>query len=162
MTSLESYAHKAAKETVVSWLRDAENNGADSSDFCGLRWRSNRYAPNYGVFAEFPILPGGEGAVYGTIWDEMGWEDRPPTFSELVKLGTSPAAIVDIAVFHKGQVSIAVEIVHKHELTAKKLRFLNKTADIWTVLELPTQWVLGQVKAPSFIPLEFWKLGQPR
>jgi hypothetical protein len=82
--SVESYAHKAAKATLVQWFRDAA--AADMLDKtsigyikpAGVSWRINRGAPFYGVWEEYPVTASGDEIEH--VWDECGFhtqlEDR--------------------------------------------------------------------------------------
>lgn len=69
-TSVESYAHKAAKAVLCGWLRDtAEAEKEDRwVNFCGIEWRPNRGGPHHGVWEEYPFVAGDT-----TVWDEVGW-----------------------------------------------------------------------------------------
>ncbi len=146
--SLESYAHKAAKAVVVSWLRGAarEVGWDQSASVAGLFWRVNRGAPCWGIWEEYPFI--GDGNDCHCVWDERGWpDDRTPTRDELIKKGTPPVAIADIAVQHKGMIIYAIEIVHRHPLTDQKRDFLFRLD--CTTLVVSARWVLNQVAPPS-------------
>lgn len=153
--SVESFAHRTAKNLVVGWLRAvAEAAGPDNYvDFWGLGWRVNRGAPHFGVWEEYPIISDGTGCA--PVWDEMDprWRNRPPNYDELVNIGLRPMAILDIAVQHKGNITVAIEIKHKHACDARKLGFLRLHT---SVLEVPAYWALGQIDTPTEIPDEFW------
>ena len=66
--SVESYAHKAAKAAVVSWLRDAAVLD-EWVKAAGISWRVNRGAPWFGIWEEYPVVNGEDCCV----WDESGW-----------------------------------------------------------------------------------------
>lgn len=91
--SLDPYEIKA--DTMAANLRLAEKNRVDdyaSYPFGGnkLRWRSNRNAPQYGVFRKVELSLGGQ-----TIPDERGIFDS-----------FEPSGIVaDIAIGHKGLIA---------------------------------------------------------
>lgn len=171
--SLESYAHKMAKEVVAAWLRElaakgcAAESGNPGIDFGDLYWRVNRSAPHFGIWLEYPI--GRRGDVCGSrdgldpVWDEAHWVrpelgsrwvDRPPTFDELIGIGRPPEYILDVAVQHKGAIVAAIEVVHKHPPSAEKLSAL-RSLEIKTSV-VPAHWILGQVRLPDAIPSEFW------
>lgn len=153
--SVESYAHRHAKELLLLWLRaEACAAGYDGyADFCDMSWRVNRQAPHYGVWTEYPVLADGTGI--DTVWDEHNeaWRSRPPTFDELRERDEYPAAILDIAIQHKGRIAFGIEIVHKHRCAPSKIEFLRGQL---TLLEIPAYWVLGQVDRPTEIPAEFY------
>jgi hypothetical protein len=164
--SVESYAHRMAKLVVVGWLRDSARGREDQyvDDPLGINWRVNRGPPLFGVYEECPILADGTGIL--PCWDET-WSNElgapPPTFKDLVKAGTPPIAILDIAVQHKGQVSCGIEIVHKNPPTQKKLDLLYALPDPPKLLVIPASWILRQVGVPKkAIPREFWYWGGPR
>lgn len=154
--SLESYMHSCAKRVVVDWLRDtaAQMNRDEWVNCAGIEWRINRRAPHWGIWEEYPVMDDGLGITH--VWDEHRdiWEDRPPTYQELLAEGRPPMAILDIAVQHKGGIIAGVEIVHKHDLT--KLKSLKlKSANLHTLYRLPASWVLNQVRKPEKIPANF-------
>ena len=162
--SVESHAHRIARDLMVQWLRDAAASvGWDNyATFCGISWRVNREAPMYGVWSEYPFLDDATGQY--PCWDEVDedrWATRPPTFDELVAEGNAPACIVDIGLQHKGNIATAIEIVHKHDLSDDKLALLNYF-DVGHVIRIPASWVLGQVSVPKKkIPEHFWVSGAP-
>jgi hypothetical protein len=153
--SLESHAHRLAKDLMAQWLREAAAAvGPDGHAELGeLSWRVNRGAPHFGVWLEYPFLDGAPVAV----WDERSerWLAAPPTYDELIALNLPPRVIVDIAVQHKGRIAWAIEITHKHPVDTTKLDFLRLWTDL-TLIEIPAYWVLGQVDRPTAIPEEFF------
>lgn len=72
--SVESYAHKAAKATLVQWLRDAaaEAGHDEYASPFGISWRVNRGGPHWGVWEEYPIDRGGS-SLECPVWDEDDW-----------------------------------------------------------------------------------------
>lgn len=160
----ESYAHDFAKKVFCGWLREMAAHemttnpdgtghvcafgGVENGGFC---WRVNRGAPHYGIWMEYPH-------VWEEVWDEQGgeWGLRPPTFDECIGMGLVPHAISDVAVQHKGMITVVIEIWHKHRIEAKALDYLRKEGI--HVLEVPARWVLGQLRCPERIPAEFWLL----
>lgn len=174
--SVESYAHKAAKQVVVGWLRDiAESTYNDPlKDYTprdvglGLHWRINRGAPHYGVWEEYPILEDETGI--NPVWDEWNyeppvWDGRsyvlqspyskaPPTYEGLIQLGYVPKVILDVGVQHKGTLVAGVEIVHKNPPAPPKIEFLR--GKLSALLVLPASWVLSQIGTPNGCPKEFW------
>lgn len=171
--SLESYAHKAAKEVMVGWLREAaalaieECPAVPYTNMAGISWRVNRDAPHYGVWLEYPI---GKAQGYYTsrdgyqpVWDETDegkWRERPPTFDELKEQGRTPEYILDIAIQHKGSIVGAIEIVHKNPPSKAKISALRQLCS--DVLVIPASWVLGQVGVPTEIPDRFYRTETPR
>ncbi len=157
-TGLESLAHRTAKGAMLLWLREAaEVTGYDREAHLGrLAWRVNRRGPHYGVWSEYPVVAGGNGS--STVWDEISerWTGRPPSYDELVAEGIRPMAIFDIAIQERSQITIAIEIKHKHPIEPLKRGLIRKLGV--ELIEVPTQWVLGQVDRPCEIPDEFWLL----
>lgn len=154
-TSVESYAHRSAKDVLATWLRECGAEvGYDGLATLGdLAWRVNLGAPSFGIWTEFPILRDGTGAI--RVWDEIDdrWLRAPPTFDGVVALGYRPAAILDVAIQHKGQIAYGIEIKHKHGCDARRAAFLRQ----WMgVVEIPSAWVLGQVCRPTDIPEDFF------
>jgi hypothetical protein len=168
--SVESYAHKAAKDLMASWFREiaAEAGHDNYAYFLGVYWRVNRPGPNWGVWTEYPVMRDERGLSF--VWDECGWgspcvsekisDFRPPTFRELKKQGEIPGAILDVAIQHKGGIPYAIEICHKHPVSDEKLEFLHEQ-NLGRLLEIPAKWVLGQVRRPKSCPDSFWRLGEP-
>ena len=74
--SVESYKHKAAKATLISWLRDAAKDkrpGTDDISASGLSWRLNRGPPYFGIWEEYPLVTSEDAEV---CWDEQDWESQ--------------------------------------------------------------------------------------
>lgn len=152
---METHAHRLAKGLLVDWLRAAaQRAGYDEyAEFAGLSWRVNRPGPAWGIWAEYPILSDKTGL--DQVWDERAarWSDSPPSYQQVVDMGSRPNCVLDIAIQHKGRIAFAIEICHKHHCGPRKLKFLR---DELQVIEIPTQWVLGQVDRPAQIPVEFY------
>lgn len=169
MSNLESYAHRAAKEVFAGWLREVAAAAAGYASLGGISWRVNRGGPHWGVWLEYPIMPGrGWGGPDGLVWDESSfpgssgclldspWRMRPPTFDECIQhYGSAPQWIVDIAIQHKGTISTVIEIVHKHPPSPTKIKALAECVTASEVWVIPARWVLGQVRRPESIPCEF-------
>jgi len=155
--SVESFAHKMAKNLLAKWMRDAASKG---KGFGGATGTANRENFPYGIFIEYPFLD----EEYHQTWDERfdddNWEScpwtlRPPTFQELCAAGTPPKYIADIVTLHKGGIYSVIEIVHKHPPGLDKIKFMADVVDA-DVYIIPTNWVLGQVKKPTEIPSKFF------
>lgn len=178
--SVESYAHKAAKQVVVGWLRDVAgatvNGPVDYTprDALDISWRPNRGEPHFGVWEEYPILENGVGI--SPVWDEVSldgverhengsysinspYRGLPPTYAELTERKEPLRAILDIAVQHKGAICLGIEIVHKNPPHQAKLDFLRRGVHLQTLLILPASWVLAQVEMPKECPDKFWAWG---
>lgn len=144
----ESYLHRAAKEVMVRWLREAAADaGHDNYTSLGpLTWRVNRPGPAWGVWMEYPISPSCD-----LVWDEQetGFDDAPPTYDWCVARGYSVAAVADVAVQHKGRIAHAVEIVHKSPCSPAK-RALYEDLGIW-LWEVPAKWVMAQTARPRLL-----------
>lgn len=171
--SLESYAHKAAKEVFAGWLRDLAREAGHGNDAIlgTLCWEVNRWYEPFGVWLEYPILRSKDNGRLeengiDIVWDEVPhddgpsddwpgspWEKMPPTFEHLVKTGEAPEIIVDIAVQQTGSITHAIEVVHKNPPSGEKIKKLQSIGvDLWVI---PTRWILGQVGRPTHIPAEF-------
>ena len=174
--SLESYAHKAAKATVVKWFRDAAlSSRSGEAIVCGVDWRVNRGPPHWGVWEEYPVLSDRVGI--NPVWDEYCFEhvhtvemphhqyspftEEPPSYEYLKSIGRAPKAILDVVVQHKGAIGCGIEIVHKNGVSTEKFDFL-RNAWLGSLLVLPCAWVLGQVAPPISVPDKFWAWGAPR
>jgi hypothetical protein len=161
---MESYAHNAAKKVFASWMREeaAKDNypTADWWKWAGLTAKGTEF----GIMEEYPICENYSGdGPHGVVWGESTWwEDyvaatghagdypcRPPTYEECVAIGKPPRVILDLAVQHKGVISFAVEIVHKHDVSDEKRRFLEGA--YFSTLVVSATWVLGQVRRPDHI-----------
>ncbi|HKW96801.1 MAG TPA: hypothetical protein VJN43_03665 [Bryobacteraceae bacterium] len=178
--SVESHAHRHAKQLLADWLREAAaavghdeyarfpidlplhcHECLHDSSICrsprclphAICWRVNRPGPSWGIWCEYPVLADGTGII--PVWDEVGpqWRSRPPSYDDLTLAGRMPACVIDIAVQHKGMIVYALEIVHKHHCTATKIEFLREKL---AILEIPAAWILGQVDRPRGVPAEFW------
>lgn len=154
--SLESFQHNAAKNLLCQWLREeAEKTAGDWFTYGAVSCRPNRSEPNFGVWAEYPLMP--NAAEDFQLWDEDGWPGQPPTRDHIIsQYGRSPRWIVDILVAHKGHIGAIIEVVHKHAPSEEKLidlsRMMMAPRDIFVV---PARWIMGQVRRPSGIPEKF-------
>ena len=166
--------------------RWAKDEGNPWVEVLGLHWRVNRGAPHFGVHEEVPVLHDGTGI--DPVWDELSWNATagrwadncdfdgfgkpigscdiqtfaaPPSYETLKGMNRPPAFIFDIGVQHKGVLCFGIEIVHKHDVSAKKSATMTEVmseigADHLSIIRLPAAWVLGQVRRPDQIPDEFW------
>jgi hypothetical protein len=144
---MESYKHLAAKQVLADWL-----------------------ASETGVFLEYPICEDARGRKVGLnpIWTEMarpnfnGPEryDDPPTYEECLLDGFTPLVIFDVASHHEGGLRFAMEVVHRHGITPRKLdRLENITAhrhgrDL-SILVVDAETILRRCSPPnSWIELD--------
>ena len=68
--SVESYAHKAAKATLIGWLREKAVH--DKYNLAaGLQWRVNREGPSFGIWEEYPVVSSDD--IDCCVWDESAW-----------------------------------------------------------------------------------------
>lgn len=76
---------------------------------------------------------------------------RPPTYEECLKLEAIPEVILDVAIQHKGTLSLGFEIVHKNDVSDIKLQKLQKIRrrSCLEVYRIPAAWVLSQVGFPQ-------------
>jgi hypothetical protein len=156
---VESYLHRAAKAVVVDWLRQAASEAEPNCWFTldPVHYRPNRPGPYFGIWPEYPITKDGTGSEQ--LWDECGDADPwagtgnviPPTPSDVVRQGMRLAAVLDIAVCHKGRVGAAVEIVHKHPTPKWKRALLDRLSI--DLIEVCATRVMHQVERPKRLPL---------
>jgi hypothetical protein len=143
----ESYMHRAAKEVVARWLREAAAEaGRDNYAAIGdLVWRVNRDGPVWGIWEEYPFVA----ANWPIVWDEYdaAFEFAPPRAGWCIDQGMQVACVADIAVQHKGLISSVVEIVHRHPCSVPKLCFYGDCGI--QVFEVSAKWVLEQTKRPQ-------------
>lgn len=156
---VESYLHRAAKQVVVEWLREAAKEAGE-----GLEWfklhpvscRPNRGAPFYGIHPEWPILKGQCPTGIDFVWDEVTDDadgKAPPSAADLIANGKKLACVVDIGIHHKGRLGCAVEIVHKHPAPQWKRDFFA-ARDVQLV-EVDALAVLRKIERPAQLPLWF-------
>ena len=162
---MESYAHKAAKETLRSWL-DERGGGVFSVPLVGdvkVSFSSGtclEYALHKTVVSEC-------GSV--GYWNERLWSlkdkaayaagvqvdmgacnnDISPSYDQLVRNGIIPTAILDIAALHKGLAVYGFEVCHKNPVSDEKADYLN-TLNLVT-FEIDAHWILSQVETPKKI-----------
>ena len=125
-SSVESYAHKAAKDVLAGWLAD-----------CGEA-----------VMQEFPVSRSGE-ELHCPWWNIQPSGAPAPSFTKLAVTGNRPAVIFDIAMGSQGgAVLCAFEIVHRNGISKRKRALLEQ----WGVetFVMSAGWVLSQVKRPAF------------
>ena len=161
---MESYKHKFAKSVLAGWLREP------SEILPPFSWRSNRGAPNYGVWEEYPFCLDENNQLIGNepVWDELDWgiphnlkalqdvrnfNDTPPTYEELIAAKLLPIVIFDIALQHKGQVIYGIEVVHRNDVSALKLEYL-KRINLCGVYRVDADWILSRCARPKQIVCE--------
>ena len=156
----ESYLHNEAKQLLLKWLRKtAEKSEEIEKDcycsFCGIKWRVNRGPPFYGVFDEYPITNENEGPQ---VWDERGWDEQTyPDYKWMKEHYGDNFKIPDIVITHKGCILYIIEIEHKNLLTQEKIDYYNNCCIFCgEIIKIPAQWIMGQIKEPKSIPLEFY------
>lgn len=148
MESVESYKHLAAKRVVINWLRSAAADvGYDhAATFCNLHWKVNRPGPGFGIWDEYPVIGFMVDAGRVWAWDEDQYV-TPPSFQELVDIGTPPKVIFDVAVQQRGEILYAFEIVHAAAPTAAKIDILTQLS--CTTFALEAEWIMRQVGPPT-------------
>lgn len=152
--SVESYAHKAAKNVVTEWLSDAEKHMGDIYASClDIAWFADDNGEHF--WQEYPVLPDGTGL--NPDWRHYhGYHPGAvPDFEILKREGRWPECIFDIAIADCCYIRTGIEIVHKNPPSSKKLAFL-KANHLTELLILPAKWVLGQIAPPKQVPGEFW------
>jgi hypothetical protein len=149
----ESYMHRAAKEVMAGWLREAaaEAGHDEYAQMGPLSWRVNRPGPGWGVWEEYPFTHARGGSE---VWDEefgddelsRPWESELPPVADGRILGEKVASVADIAIQHKGCIIWAVEIVHKHPCPIHKRAFYDH--HYIGLIEVRASWVMRQTKRP--------------
>jgi hypothetical protein len=159
----ESYMHRAAKEVLVRWLREAASaEGGDWWQLNGLAFRPNRREPFFGIHMEYPIATDASGAEQ--VWDEIDWQningegDPPdnipiPTAEQLLAAGVEVGCVCDVAIWHKGMCSAVIEVVHKHPTPKWKIDFLRRMG-VQEIYEISAEWVMRQTACPAAFPLK--------
>lgn len=163
----ESYAHFAAKNIFVAWLREAaKKSGVDNyANLGSINWRVNRGEPYWGVFEEYPLDNN------SIVWDERQWWcncktqeycekciepiKNWPDYSWMCKNSKEKFKIADIVVQHKGYIAYIIEIIHKNDIDDDKIKFYQNNTGASRVYSIPTHWILGQIDIPNEIPEEF-------
>lgn len=159
--SYETSKHRIAKNTVARWLREARLCGDRASLFWGekdmVAGIFSRKV-NTAVWTEYPVAINDDGKVVGIIppWDELvevrgSGKFTPPTYDELISWGLSPILIFDIAIIIEGAVEYTIEIIHTHDITEKKMRYIERAFResyfrVWTI---DADWVLCQPERPN-------------
>ena len=162
---MESYAHKAAKETLRSWL-DERDGGIFSVPQVGdveIYFRSGTCLE----YALHKTVVGCHGSVF--YWNECVWslkdkaliaagtqarlgtydDNISPSYDQLARNGIIPTAILDIAALHKGLVVYGFEVCHKNPVSDEKADYLN-SLNLLT-FEVDAHWILSQVETPKKI-----------
>lgn len=143
----ESYMHRAAKEVVTRWLREAAAAAGPNDYAClsPVTWRVNRDGPTWGVWEEYPLLETG----CWPAWDEVNeaFAYAPPKPEWCFENGHRVVCVADVAVQHKGIIKAVVEIVHKHPCGDNKRAFYREHGI--DLVEVPARWVLEQTKRPA-------------
>jgi hypothetical protein len=144
----ESYQHAAAKAVFKYWL---DNSGYDFQEFGPFSWRG------YGALEEYPFID--DGSSQSIVWTEKDYnipmKNPPvPSYEELIAVNIKPIAIADIVIVHKGLVMYIIEIVHKNDVSEKKLiklkaLYTNINTEIWRV---EAHWILSQIERPTNFP----------
>jgi len=151
----ESYMHYYAKMTFINWLRTSNER------FGPLYWTSNRGAPYFGIYEEYPISS--DHVNDDQVWDEwdyeeewedfipLGWElkrkDDIPTREELMQFKSPLLCVIDIAIQHKGCIKYAIEIVHTSPTPDWKLEILNNSTI--SVYEVSAKSILSETGVPT-------------
>jgi len=157
----ESYKHKLAKELLYSWLLNCEKE----KGFCPklpFGWRTG----NYGVFMELPFYETSDPYYFenskGLIHPfEVPNSDpnHQDNFYKTIDRGRM-MFVPDICIFHKGEVKIIIELVHKSPVTEKKINsmmnFFGKEHSGFELWEIEAENVLVQTNLKC--ELDFFKV----
>lgn len=173
---MESYKHKFAKEQLQRWFIESVGKGKypDSGGIPPFSFQPNRNMPQ-GVWLEYPVCVDAKNDfLYGIemVWDEIcepehnEWrgedgppaaiwtrEHRPPTYDECIARGWLPLVVFDVALQHKGGIIAGIEVVHKHDVDAKKREYLRRIcgAGMTSAYRIEADWILSQCGAPKAI-----------
>lgn len=157
---MESLKHRIAKETLARWLAEPGQKLIGEAQH---------------VFTEYPICVDTKNRMHGTIpWHETGpciappfrnrpgelrlpgtpdqWAARPPTYGECLAMALLPLVIFDVAVHNEGLITHAFEIVHSHDITENKRRYLDRIFSHCSHLSvhgIEAHWVLSQHARPN-------------
>ena len=168
--SVESYLHKYAKTTLASWLRKKYSGmrkcleNIEKSE--SVQKLPKDCAPYYNVYVEYPVGINKNADVCGIddkskvnnsnnycqIWDNILGDnktirkDRIPTGPELTKYDIKPLFIFDIVLVENNKIKYIFEIKHKHAITQKKRKFLEKHS--LEMYEIDAVSVLENVRIP--------------
>lgn len=151
----ESYKHAAARTVVADWLNEVEvMDGVEvlfehQSPYGGFRVTNQYWRPNRGALIEVPVTYDDVRDGYAYAWDERmdGVKHRHvPTYDQCVSAGYDVAMVFDIAVYHKGCISFAVEICHRHPVSFWKEDVIREFSV--PVYEMDAEWVLQQQERP--------------
>ena len=152
--NVESYMHLHAKRVLAGWLRSAaaDHGYGEYVTWGPFNWRVNRGPDHYGVWEEYPITKDS----LSFVWDEQTFQGdenafarRCPTYDECGAMGGYPLAILDLAIQHKGFIPYGIEIVHKNDVSDRKLQKLQGVCRGTQVYRVPAHWIMGQVGIPS-------------
>lgn len=170
----ESYAHRFAKQTVASWLRQRSRVGAN---FKGLQpvlefIPLSTDKPMHGVYEEYPVCVTKGGVEVGFQSNEDGitqWHEWAATHGKIACKGhgiptkkdirkwnderkrsdptrLASALYFDIGVVSKGRLTAVFEIKHTHPSTEEKLAWLDAHEVRW--FEISADWVLARCSSP--------------
>lgn len=132
----ESHKHAYAKAAVARWLREQYDLGVRPA--------------SYQVFVEYPICVDAQNTIRGLtdIWAECGeFAPRTPSYQECIDTGLLPLVIFDVAVFYKGVLTDAYEIVHTNTISPAKAQNLYRINDAIAGFDLwllDAAWVLSR------------------
>ena len=174
---LHRHAKAVMVQWLRDWAAKADDDGYQTDAFrrwSPFSWRVNRGGPHYGIWEEWPVC---RDFGVAAVWDESAWawdlnqipmpyatsdelteedkacqrlvDTRPPTYEECLKLGLPPTVILDIAIQHKGMLSIGIEIVNKNDISPQKLEHLQELAPYGVeIYRIPARWIMGQIGMP--------------
>jgi hypothetical protein len=142
---MESYKHKYAKSVLAGWLREKKEIVLEEYPFCVDE--GNNLIGNDPVWAEV------DACGHLKSWSGKGC-GAPPTYDELLAAKLLPIAIFDIAVEHKGLITYAIEVVHRNDVSNKKLEYLKRINLWYGVYKIDADWILSRCGCPLKIELE--------
>jgi len=128
----ESHKHRLAKELLAKWLRDEEVKSGDFCKFFNLSWRTN-----WGVHVELPFyetsdpyyFENSKGIIYSGCQEHAKKAYLDNNYDQFFESNVDRGRLLfvpDITIFHKGDVSYMIEVVHTNPVNERKLNTIKK------------------------------------
>jgi len=154
MVFLESYKHYYAKEVLKFWLEQDQLN-INKKEFNLFEFSENKYNNNC-IELEYPIYKKDSMDSINYNWNELlgdGCNPLIPSYKDLKQLKLYPTSIIDLVIMDNNKPKYYLEIYHKHKTTTEKIHKL-KELGITNLYEIDADWILNQIKKPSYIQME--------
>lgn len=126
----ESFKHLYAKRLLYHWLCQHESK-TEGCNFCGFKWRRNQ-----GIHMELPV-----------------YRSSNPNYFEHGSNSGKISFVPDITIFHKGQVFIIIEVVHKSAISNTKLKKIKRFfgSNHFELYEIQADHILNNTGIPTFL-----------